>query len=143
MMEKANILQNQFSSVFAREPTLFSKINESIRTLRVTRDTVKENITAINANKSCGPDDIHPRLPKELIDHISKAAALLLNETMEHGEIPEEWKPANVSPNLQERPKHLAENYRPISLTSIVGKLMETFFRREMMAHLIDLYTIL
>ena len=38
---------------------------------------VKEEITAINANKSCGPDNIHSRLLKELIDHISHLIALL------------------------------------------------------------------
>ena len=59
---------------------------------------VKEEITAKNANKSCGPDNIYSRLLKELIDHISHPIALLLNKTMEDGEIPEEWKQANVSP---------------------------------------------
>ena len=67
--EKANILQNQFSSAFTREPDgeiplLCNKTNESIRTLRVTQDMVKEEITATNANKTCGPDNIHPRLLK-------------------------------------------------------------------------------
>ena len=86
--EKANLLQNKFSSIFTREPdgenpTLCNKPNESIRTLRVTQDMVKEEITAINANKSCGPDNIHPRLLKELIEHISHPTALLLNKTME------------------------------------------------------------
>ena len=73
------------------------------------------------------------------MDHISQAIALLLNKTMEHGEIPEEPKQANVSPFFKKGQKHLAENYRPISLTSIVCKLMETFVKRQIMAHLIDL----
>ena len=104
--EKANILQKQFSSVFTREPlgeisTLCSKTNKSIHILRVTEDMVKEEISAINGvngNKSCGADDIHPRLLKELTNHISRPIALLLNKTMEDGEIPEEWKQANLSP---------------------------------------------
>ena len=62
--EKANILQKQFSSVFTREsvgeiPTLCSKTNKSIHILRVIQDMVKEEISASNANKSSGPDDIH------------------------------------------------------------------------------------
>ena len=140
--EKANILQKQFSSVFTREPvgeipTLCNKTNKSIHILRVTQDMVKEEISAINANKSCGPDDIHPRLLKELTHHISRPIALLLNKTMEDGEIPEEWKQANVSPIFKKGQKYLAENYRPISL--IVCKLMETFIKRELMTHLINL----
>ena len=54
-------------------------------------------------------------------------------------EIPEEWKQANVSPIFKKGQKHLAENYRPISLTSIVCKLMETFIKRELMTHLVNL----
>ena len=98
---------------------------------------VKEVITAINANKSCGPDNIHPRLLKELIYHISHPTALLLNNTMEQREIPEEWKQANVSPIFKKGQSHIAENYRPI--TSIACKLMDTFVKRNIMAHLINL----
>ena len=136
--EKANILQNEFSRGFTRGPegeipTLCNKTKESIRTLRVTQDMVKEEITAINANKSCGPDNIYPRLLKELIYHISHPIALLLNKTMEDGEIPEEWKQmeANVSPIFKKSQKHLAENYQ--------HKLMETFVKQKIMAHLINL----
>ena len=58
---------------------------------------------------------------------------------MEYGEIPKEWKQANVSPLFKKGQKHLAENYRPVNLTSIVCKLMETFIKRELMTHLINL----
>ena len=66
-------------------PRLFCKSNEPIRTLRVTQDKGKEEIEiiAINANKSCGTDDIHPRLMKEIIDHISQPIALHLRKTMD------------------------------------------------------------
>ena len=133
------------SRVFLRESQAVKsqhyaiKPNESICTLRVTQDMVQEEITAINANKSCGPDNIHPRPLKPLIAHISQPIALLLNKTMEYGKIPTEWKQANVSPISKKGQKHLAENYRPISLTSIVCKLMETFVKRKIMAYLIDL----
>ena len=51
----------------------------------------------MNVNKSCGPDDIHPRVLKELVDIMSNLIALLLNRTME-GVIPNDWKKAIVSP---------------------------------------------
>ena len=56
----------------------------------------------------------------ELVDYIVKPIAFLLNKTMEHGEIPRDWKSANVSPIYKKGAKNKAENYRPISLTSIV-----------------------
>ena len=51
----------------------------------------------MNVNKSCGPDDIHPRALKELVDIMSNPIALLLNRTMECV-IPNDWKKAIVSP---------------------------------------------
>ena len=79
-----------------------------------------------------------PDFLKELIDHISHPVTLL-NKTMEYGKIPKEWKQANVSPIFKKGQKHLAENYRPITLTSVVCKLMETVVKQKIMAHLIDL----
>ena len=55
--EKANILQIQFSSVFTREIDVVKSQHyaiKSIRTFRVTKDMAKEEITATNANTSCG-----------------------------------------------------------------------------------------
>ena len=76
----------------------------------------------MNVNKSCGPDD--PRMPIELVDNMSRPLALLFNKSLEEGDIPKDWKQANVSPVYKKGAKNRAENYRPISLTSIVCKIM-------------------
>ena len=59
---------------------------------------VKKAIFVMNVNKSCGPDDIHPHVLKELVDIMSNPIVLLLNRTMEEGVIPDDWKKAIVSP---------------------------------------------
>ena len=64
---KANILQKQFSSVFTHEPDtdipkLDKKTDASIYTLFVTNEMVREEILNLNVNKSCGLDNVHPRL---------------------------------------------------------------------------------
>jgi hypothetical protein len=48
---------------------------------------------------------------------------------MQTGKLPDNWKKANVTPLHKKGPKNLVENYRPISLTSIVCKTMEKFIR--------------
>lgn len=141
--EKANILQKQFCSVFTNEsenniPTLSCKTDASVSTLNITSDMVRKEIMGMNVNKSCGPDNIHPRMLKELVDAMSKPIALLLNRTMEKGEIPNDWRKANVSPIYKKGSRNLASNYRPISLTSIVCKLMETFVKKEILLHLVN-----
>ena len=71
--DKANILQKQFSSVFTREPDnnipKFKKITDvEITDLFVTKEMVKIEILKLNVDKSCGPDEIHPRLLIEIAD---------------------------------------------------------------------------
>ena len=99
---------------------------------------VRKEIVNLNVYKSCGPDEINPRLLIELVDCISKLIALLLNKAMENGEIPNDWKRANVSPIYQKGPRNRAENYRTVSLTSIICKLMEYFVKKAVMNHIIE-----
>ena len=97
---------------------------------------IRKAILKLNVNKSCGPDEIHPQILIELVDLVSKPLAFLLNKTMGEGCIPQDWIKAYVSPIFKKGARNKAENYRPISLTSIVGKLMEYFVRDSIMTHM-------
>jgi hypothetical protein len=59
---------------------------------------------------------------------ISTPLAHIFNISMQTGKLPDNWKKANVTPLHKKGPKNLVENYRPISLTSIVCKTMEKYF---------------
>ena len=87
-------------------------------------------------SKSCGPDELHPRLLLELVDELSKPIAFLLHNTIRLGVIPREWGRANVSPIYKKRARNIAENYRPVSLTSIIFKIMEKFVKEVVMRHM-------
>ena len=139
--EKANILLHQFTSVFTHEPagdapTMASRTAAIMATIIVTEEMVREEINKLNINKSCGPDEVHPKMLKELVGFISAPIAILLNKTIQDGEIPGDWKKAYVSAIFKKGSKSVAENYRPISLTSLVCKLMETLLKTEMLSHL-------
>ena len=136
--DKADILQHQFSGVFTREPVteipvLPKRTEALIRSLKVTEAMVRLEILRLNVNKSCGPDNVHPKMLIELVDILAGPLSLLLNKTIEEGDIPADWKLAWVSPVYKKGSKNKAENYRPISLTSIVCKLMETFVKDAIM----------
>ena len=141
--EKANILQKQFSSVYTHEPEgevprIPTRTTVTVEKILVMETMVAEEIENTNVDKSCGPDDIHPRMLKELVEFIALPISILLNRTMETGVIPSDWKRAYVSAIFKKGSKSKAENYRPISLTSIVCKLMETMIKREIMSHLVQ-----
>ena len=141
-VDKANILQNQFSSVYVKEPEgdipiLNCRTLMSIAELHVTSNMVRQEILNMNVNKSCGPDEISPRILKELVDLLSEPIIVILHKTYQNGELPHDWKFANISPIFKKGSRSLAENYRPISLTSVC-KLVEVFVKRVIMQHLTD-----
>uniref|UniRef100_A0A8C5M6F8 Reverse transcriptase domain-containing protein n=1 Tax=Leptobrachium leishanense TaxID=445787 RepID=A0A8C5M6F8_9ANUR len=83
-----------------------------------------------------GPDGIHPKLLKELSDVIAKPLTDLFNQSLLTGVVPEDWKLANVVPIYKKGSREESGNYRPVSLTSVVGKLMETMLKERIVEHL-------
>ena len=140
--EKANVLQDQFSSVFTQEsctdiPVLPPRTFSTISNILITEEMVLLLLKALNVNKSVGPDGMHPKLLKELAGLIAEPIAKLFNMTIEDNVLPDDWKKAFVSPIFKKGARNLAVNYRPISLTSILCKMMEKLIREVVMDHLI------
>ena len=142
--DKANILQKQFSSVFIREaddgsvPLLARRTEASILNVPITNDMVMKELLRLDPCKSVGPDGIHPRMLSELANFICGPIAFLFNMILERGILPSDWKLATVSPIYKKGLKCIPENYRPISLTAILCKLMEKFVRSTILEHLRD-----
>ena len=100
---------------------------------------VRKELMNLNANKSCGPDELHPRLVKELAEQLSGPIAHLFNLRIEQQTLPNDWKQALVSPIFKKGSKYLAVNYRPINLASLFCKVNETFIKEKFMSHLQEL----
>ena len=136
--EKTDILQSQFCSVFTREPEgeipqLEPRIGER---LVITHEWVLKALMKTNITKSCGPDELHPRMLMELADELAAPMTKLFNQSLFLGEVPEEWKMANVSPIFKKGSRKVAANYRHVSLTSISCKIMEAAVRETILTHL-------
>ena len=81
--------------------------------------------------KSPGPGGVHPRVINELADCISIPLSTIFNTSLTTGKLPIEWKQANISPIHKKGSKTLPKNYRPVSITSVVGKIMEEITRHH------------
>ena len=90
----------------------------------------------IDPYKSVGPDDIHPRILKELAYELYRPLTHIFRTSMATGIVPDAWKIANVVPIFKKGSKTSPENYRPVSLTSHLGKLLEKIIRKKLMEHL-------
>ena len=145
---KANILNDQFSSVF--------NMNEDATTIKdkgpsphsamdpiiIHPDGIHKLLAGLQIHKACGPDEIPTRLLKVLADELTPVISLFFQASLNQGIIPEDWKKANVVPVFKKGDRNRAENYRPISLTSVTCKLLEHVICSSIMRHL-DKYNIL
>ena len=85
-----------------------------------------------------GPDGLHPMLLKELSECLAQPLTVLFNMTLDQGVLPDDWKLGNSFPIYKKGRKKIAENYRPISLTSVLCKMLEKLIRSHVMKHLVD-----
>ena len=75
-------------------------------------------------------------LIKEIVEQISTPLAKLFNLSLE-GIVSSEWKEANITPLFKKGSRNKPENYRPVSLTSVVCKFLETLIRDHMVELLV------
>ena len=87
---------------------------------------IAKKIKKMKDNKSPGVDGIPPKLLMEIVEQISTSLAKL---SLEGGIFPSEWKKANITPLFKKGSRNKPENYRPVSLTSVVCKLLGTLIR--------------
>ena len=89
-----------------------------------------------NPSKALGPDELHPRVLKELASEIGPVFAHLFQQSIDSGEIPMEWSLANICPLFKNGDRSLACNYRIVLLTCVPCKLLEHIVCSNIMAHL-------
>ncbi|BHF81444.1 hypothetical protein SprV_0702457400 [Sparganum proliferum] len=139
--EKAEHFSQFFKSIFTSE-SLFTPPDydfdegPKIESVSFDEATVRKELMTLNESKSPGPDDIPPKLLKELAAELAKPLSMLFQASFEAGCLPADWKSARITPLHKGGSKASANNYRPISLTSICCKLMEKIIKRELMRFL-------
>ena len=79
---------------------------------------------------------MYPRLLQEAREEIAEPLAMIFASSMETGDVPEDWRIVDVVPIFKKGNRDSPRNYRPVSLTSVVGKLMEKILRDRIYEHL-------
>jgi hypothetical protein len=130
--EISQIFVNYFASVFSpitktadRSTDLHAGLNHHVLSF-ITNETVQNKLSHLNIHKAVGPDEISNAMMKFTYIEMSRYLNRLFRLSVTSGSLPQEWKHANVTPIYKSGGKRLKENYRPISLTSCVCKVLES-----------------
>ena len=141
--EKAEVLSNFFSSVFTKDklnepvPDFNTNVLNFLSKININKEHISKALNSLKVDKSPGPDNMHPRVLKELSHQLAYPLLLIFKKSMEQGKLPYQWKVAEVRPIFKKGCKSKPGNYRPVSLTSIICKVFEGFVRDALYDHLV------
>ena len=139
--DRAEVLNEFFASVFTVEvegrlPQINTRDDVEATEMKITEDRVLKKLKQLKEGKSPGPDQFHPFILKNLADHLAQPLTMMFNQSMKEGKLPKEWKEANITAIFKKGDRNEPGNYRPVSLTSVICKLMEQLVREELVEHM-------
>ncbi|PKU42336.1 rna-directed dna polymerase from mobile element jockey-like [Limosa lapponica baueri] len=113
-------------------PGLEDKDGEQNNPPIIQEEVVNDLFMYLDMQKSMGPDGMHPRVLRELAGELTKPLSIIYQQSWSTGELPDDWRVANVTPIYKKGQKEDQGNYRPVSLTLILGKIMERIILSEL-----------
>ena len=137
------MLNSFFCSVFTREDTTAIPEAEKLyrgadplKDVQITVEKVITKLIKLKPSSAPGPDSMWPRILNKLADVLAKPLAMIFTRFLGEGTVPPVWKSANVCPIFKKGSKTDPGNYRPVSLTSVLCKVMESVLRDSIVEHL-------
>jgi len=144
---KAKVLNAFFTSVFNSQahysqgiqpPELEDRDGEQNKSPIIQEEAVNDLLCHLDTCKSMGPDGIHPRILRELAEEMTKPLSIIYQQSWLTGEVPDDRRIASVTPVYKKGRKECPGKYRPVSLTSVLGNIMERFILCALTRHVKD-----
>ena len=140
--EKANALNNQFCSVFTHEdvnniPEFPERaIHSYLTRIYISKEKVLKKLQNLNADKSSGPDEVHPFILKNCAKKLVDPLTIIFAKSLTNGILPSIWKHGQITPLFKKGKRNQPVNYRPVALTSVVGKILESLIADDIVDHI-------
>ena len=127
--EKSTIPQDENNK---EVPSVKRKTTANLKKIKFWPKHVRKVLSKLNIDKATGPDSIPARVLKQAAPELAKPFARLFRLLMDKHYMPKQWKVAHVIPCYKKKDKHDPNNYRPVSLLSIISKVMEALVNRAL-----------
>ena len=137
---KAEILNEQFQSVFTKEnlnncPNKGNSPYQAMSDIKINCKGVTKLLKNQNIHKTTGPDSIPSFILKSAADQLVLILTDIFQTTIDTGEVPQDWRDANIVPLFKKDERYLASNYSPVSLTSITCIILEHIVHSNIIDH--------
>ena len=143
MSDRAELFSTYFNSVNADDNGELPKFprraesNTKLDTVQFTAGKIYKVRRKLKPKMTCDPDGYSPFLVKQLVSAFVNALSLLFSSFFSIGRIPSSWKRAIITPIFKKGVSSNPTNYRPVSLTSVFGKVMERVVAADILEYLL------
>ena len=140
-MTKANAFTQYFASQ-SQAPRVQHEIKQmqnifqsKLQVPQITVEEVQKILLSLNIGKANGPDNISNTILKHTARTVASSITAIINYSLSIGNFPDDWKIANITPIFKKGDKQNVQNYRPVSLLSNIGKVMERAVYKKLCEH--------
>ena len=143
-VEKAELLASFFAGKMKvpdpdrLPPAIPKQTNNRLATFTITEGEVKQLLLQVDVKKALGPDNISPHILKKCAYQLAAPLTSIFTTCLEQQTWPFLWKRARVVAVHKKKSRTAVENYRPISLLSVLGKIYEKIIVKRMTAFFED-----
>jgi len=99
-------------------------------------EAVMKKLECLPMDKAPGPDGLHPMLLRSCAAAVAGPLSSIFKRSFDEGLVPSDWKTADIIPIFKKGAKDDPANYRPVSLTSVPCKVMESLVKDSLNAFL-------
>ena len=104
--------------------------------IEISENKIEMKLAALKPVKSPGLDEIYPKLLKELLFEVSEPLKVKFETSLRHSKLPSIWELASITAIFKKMKQKYPENYRPVCLTSVPCKLLESIIRDNIVKHM-------
>ena len=140
--ETAEEMNRAFNGVYVREtqtdelPTPNREYNGDVKSnIILNRNKLMKKMKKLKTGKAYGPDGVSPYVLNKCAELLCDPLFDIFQSSLTTGDVPFDWRLATISAIFKRGSRSDPLNYRPVSLTSVVSKLLESLIRDELIQH--------